>query len=73
MPREKAQKRRGRKPYFDGEPMERIAVTMDAMTRRKLLALGNDNISAAIRFAADVAYDAYQSGKVIRPCDAPPE
>lgn len=72
MPSEKDKiHRRGRKPFFDGEPMERISVTMDARTRRKLLVLGNDNISAGIRLAADVAFDRYALGHVARPGDPP--
>ena len=56
--------KRGRKPMIDGEAMERVGLTLDKMTLRKLRVVGNGNISAAVRKAADLAYDAYQSGKI---------
>lgn len=57
-------KKRGPKPTH-GETMKKYAVTLDSMSRRKLLALGEDSLSAAIRKAADVAYR--QSQAITRP------
>jgi hypothetical protein len=56
--------KRGRKPMIDAEAMARIGLTLDKMTLRKLRVLGDGNVSAGVRKAADVAYDAYQSGKI---------
>lgn len=40
--------------------MKKQAVAVDSMTLRKLKVLGNGNISAGVRKAAEVAYKAYQ-------------
>ena len=53
-------KKRGPKPMF-GQPMKRQQITIDEMTRRKLLVLGGDNLSEGVRVAADRAYERYQS------------
>lgn len=58
---ESTPKKRGPKPMF-GVPMKRTQITIDNMTRRKLVAVGGDVLSEAIRTAADMAYDAYQNG-----------
>lgn len=41
--------------------MKRVQITIDALTRRKLIVLG-DGLSDGVRRAVDVAYDAYQDG-----------
>lgn len=58
--------KRGPKSIHPGEPMKKQAVAVDSMTLRKLKVLGDGNISAGVRKAADVAYNAYQrsSGEV---------
>jgi hypothetical protein len=48
------------------EPLARVTLTLDEMTRRKLKALGNGNESAGARVAARVAYDRYQSSNEAR-------
>jgi hypothetical protein len=42
------------------EPLERVTLTLDALTRRRLRVLGDGNESAGARVAARVAYDRYQ-------------
>lgn len=42
------------------EPLARVTLTLDEMTRRKLKVLGDGNESAGARVAARVAYDRYQ-------------
>jgi hypothetical protein len=54
------QKKRGRKPFNPGQPMERKVVTVDEMTLRKLKVLGDGNISAGVRLATHVAFMRYQ-------------
>lgn len=44
-----------------GEPMTKTVVSLDEMSRRKLRVLGEGNISAGIRRAAEMAYARYQS------------
>lgn len=51
---------RGRKPFFPGEPMRRHPITVDEMTLRKLKVLGEGNVSAGVRVAAEIAYRTYQ-------------
>ena len=53
-------KKRGPKPMH-GEPMTKTVVSLDEMSRRKLRVLGEGNISAGIRRAAEMAYARYQS------------
>lgn len=52
-------KKRGPKPIF-GETMRHRQITIDDITRRKLIVLGSGNLSAGVRIAADKAYDKYQ-------------
>lgn len=54
------QKKRGRKPINPGQPMDRKVVTLDELTLRKLKVLGEGNISAGVRRAAEVAFARYQ-------------
>lgn len=54
------EKKRGRKPFNPGQPMERKVVTVDEMTLRKLKVLGDGNISAGVRLATYVAFSRYQ-------------
>lgn len=42
------------------EGMERVTVTLDSMTRRRLRVLGQNNESLGVRVAARVAFDRYQ-------------
>ena len=44
----------------EGERMVRVSATVDALTKRKLLALGGGNLSRGLREAARVAYDRFQ-------------
>lgn len=44
-----------------GTPLERVTLTLDALTRRKFRVLGNGNESMGARVAARVAYDRYQA------------
>jgi len=53
-------KKRGPKPIL-GETLKRTQITIDTLTRRKLMVLGEGNLSAGIRAAADKAYDRWQS------------
>lgn len=55
-------KRTGPKNELGGQPVERVTVTLDEMTRRKLKVVGDGNTSMGIRIAADLAYDRYQRG-----------
>lgn len=54
------EKKRGRKAIHPGQPMERKVVTLDELTMRKLRVLGEGNISAGVRKAAEVAFMRYQ-------------
>lgn len=45
-----------------GDPAKRTSVTIDDLTKRKLVVLGDGNMSLGIRRAADFAYDRYQRG-----------
>jgi hypothetical protein len=61
-------KKRGPKPQIDGEIMKRQIVTIDSMTRRKLMVLGTDEagksvLSRGVRRAAEIAYEKYQNTK----------
>lgn len=42
------------------EPLERVTLTLDELTRRRLRVLGDGNESAGARVAARVAYERYQ-------------
>lgn len=53
----------GRKTEVPGEVMERRTVMLDDTTRRKLIVLGDGNLSRGIRRAAGVAYERYQRQK----------
>jgi hypothetical protein len=53
----------GRKTEVPGEVMERHNVMLDDTTRRKLLVLGDGNLSRGIRRAACVAFERYQRQK----------
>lgn len=53
----------GRKPEVPGEPMVHKTVTLTAITLRKLLVLGDGNLSKGVRAAAEVAFDRYQRGR----------
>jgi hypothetical protein len=53
-------KKRGPKPLH-GDTMVKKVVTLDEMTLRKLRVLGEGNVSAGVRKAADVAFKKYQS------------
>lgn len=54
-------KKRGPKPIL-GETLKRTQITIDTLTRRKLMVLGGgNNLSAGIRKAADMAYERYQN------------
>ena len=55
--------KRGPKTGFH-EPMTKANLSLDAMTLRKLRALGDGNVSAGVRLAARVAYELFQKGKV---------
>jgi hypothetical protein len=58
------QKKRGPKPIH-GETMTKKVVTLDQLTLRKLKVLGDGNVSAGVRKAAEIAYARYQaSGEV---------
>jgi len=54
----------GRKPAANGGAMLKVSVSMDDLTRRKAVVLGEENLSRGIRLAVDLAYDRFQSGKV---------
>ena len=43
--------------------IERRTITVDDLTWRRLLVLGEGNASKGVRAAAKVAYDRYQAGK----------
>lgn len=43
-----------------GETAQRLTVTIDEMTLRRLKVLGKDNVSLGVRVAARVAFDRYQ-------------
>lgn len=63
MDTQSTKSKRGRRP-INGETMDRKALTLDPMTLRKLKVLGNGNLSAGARIAADVAYEQYQKGRL---------
>jgi hypothetical protein len=42
------------------DPLDRVTLTLDALTRRRLKVLGDGNESAGARVAARVAYERYQ-------------
>ena len=42
------------------EPLSRVTLTLDELTRRRLRVLGDGNESAGARVAARVAYERYQ-------------
>lgn len=56
-------KKRGPKPLFVGETLKRTQVTIDSLTKRKLMVIGDGNLSAGVRAAADAAYEQYQREK----------
>lgn len=43
-----------------GEDVKPVTYTVDGLTRRRLVVLGNGNESAGVRTAARVAYERYQ-------------
>lgn len=43
-----------------GENAQRLTVTVDEMTLRRLRVLGGENLSKGVRVAARVAFDRYQ-------------
>lgn len=51
----------GRPPKVDGAAMGHTTITIDDMTRRRLLVLGDGNMSEGVRLAAEVAYNRYQA------------
>jgi hypothetical protein len=53
-------KKRGRKPLVPGTTQSRHTVTIDEMTARQLMVLGDKNLSRGIRVAAAVAWAKYQ-------------
>lgn len=52
--------RAGRKTEVLGEKMEKTTVLLNPMAKRKLMVLGEGNLSKGIRRAAEVAFDRYQ-------------
>lgn len=58
----KTRKKPGPKPIL-GETLQRKQITIDEMTERKLKVLGDGNLSAGVRKAAESAYEAYQRQK----------
>ena len=56
--------KRGPKPLLGDEILTSKQVTIDRLTIRKLLVVGGGNISAAVRLAADIAYEKYQSDEL---------
>lgn len=50
----------GRKLETPGASATKRSVTLDEMTVRKLIVLGDGNVSKGIRAAANTAYDVYQ-------------
>ena len=64
MPKPKhggARRNAGRKSELPSETLFRCQVMLDEMTLRRLRVLGGGNVSRAIRDAARVAFDKYQS------------
>lgn len=55
--------KRGPKTGFT-DPMVKSNLTLDAMTLRKLRAIGDGNVSAGVRIAAKAAYELFQKGKL---------
>lgn len=55
----------GRRIEIVGEQAHKSTVSLDDMTKRKLIVVGGGNISKGIRVAAAPAYDAYQNGRLI--------
>ena len=55
--------KRGPKTGYD-EAMERKNLCLDQMTIRKLMVLGDGNLSAGVRLAAAEAYNLYQRGRI---------
>ncbi len=54
----------GRKTEVSSEAMSRRTMTLDPMTIRKLTVVGDGNISKGVRIAAQLAFEAYQNGKL---------
>lgn len=52
-------------PAYD--PVKRVTLTIDDMTRKRLDALGGGNVSRGVRNAARAAYDLYQRTGVAMP------
>lgn len=59
----KTPKKRGPKPLIPGEVMQQKLVSVDSLTIRKLKVIGDGNLSAGVRAAAEAAYDRYQRQK----------
>lgn len=58
-------KKAGRHPLNPGKPMTvTLSIRTDEMTREKLKALGQKNVSDGLRVAADYAYDQWQRGRL---------
>ena len=57
---ENVMRQRGPKTLIPGEPMKRTQVTIDSLTRRKLVVLGDGNLSEGVRKAAESGYETYQ-------------
>lgn len=51
----------GRKTEVQDQKTERVNVTLDPLTVRKLRVVGEGNLSRGIRKSAELAYEKYQS------------
>lgn len=61
-----ARKNAGRKPENPGEAMTHKTITLDSMSLRKLLVLGDGEVSRGVRVAAEIAFDRYQRTDISR-------
>ena len=52
----------GPKTERGAEPMDRRTITVDEMTWRKLVVLGDGNASKGVRIGADIGFEQYQRG-----------
>ena len=55
-----ARRNAGRKLEVHGEKALKLTVTLDSMSRRRLVVVGDGNLSLGIRRAAVIAYDKLQ-------------
>lgn len=62
-----ARRNAGRKTERYDLEVSKRTVSLDPSTLRRLAALGGGNVSLGIRFAATVAFDRYQDGKLELP------